>query len=101
LTQRERSRVELVAPPAPQAAPAHAPPAAKTKLSYKEQRELEALPARIDALEAEQKAIAAETADPQLYVRDAARAAALLERSARIEEELMAALERWEVLGAR
>jgi ATP-binding cassette subfamily F protein uup len=101
LTQRERSRVDVVAAPAPQTAPVAAPPSARTKLSYKEQRELDALPARIDALEAEQKAIAAETADPQLYVRDAARAASLLERAARIEDELMAALERWDALSSR
>ncbi len=102
LTQRERSRVApqaAQAPVAPRAAAA--PPAAKTKLSYKEQRELDALPARIEALEAEQKAIALATADPQLYVREPQRAAALHARSAQIEEELMAALERWEALGAR
>ena len=111
LQQRERSRVAPV-PLAPAAAPAaaasgsaSAPAAApatasRTKLSYKEQRELDALPARIEALEAEQQAIAAQTADPALFVSDAPRAAALLERSARIEDELMAALERWEALEA-
>jgi ABC transport system ATP-binding/permease protein len=101
LTQRERSRVEPVAPPPPPAPAPAAGPAPRGKLSYKEQRELDALPARIDALEAEQQALAAQTADPQLYARDAQRAAALLERSARIEEELMAALERWEALSSR
>src|SRR5262249_2479471 len=41
---------------APRAAPVAAPaPAKARKLSYKEQRELDALPARIEALEAEQK----------------------------------------------
>jgi hypothetical protein len=34
-------------------------------------------------------------------VSDPPRAAALLERSAQIEAELMAALERWEALGSR
>ncbi|HET9976958.1 MAG TPA: ATP-binding cassette domain-containing protein [Burkholderiaceae bacterium] len=101
LTQRERARVP---PAAPVAAPAAAPPPAlrvPNKLSYKEQRELDALPARIEALEAEQKSIAELTADPALYAADPQRAAALLDRSAQIEDELMAALERWETLGAR
>jgi len=101
LTQRERARVAPgVAAPAPAAAP---PPAAKSgsKLSYKEQRELDALPARIEALEGEQKVIAELTGDPMLYASDPSRAASLLERSAQIEDELMAALERWETLGAR
>jgi ATP-binding cassette subfamily F protein uup len=71
------------------------------KLSYKEQRELDGLPARIEALEAEQKALAVALADPQLYVVDGQRAAALGARHAQIEDELMAALERWEALAAR
>ena len=104
LTQRERARTALpAAPPAP-VAPTPAVPApatARGKLSYKEQRELEALPARIEALEAEQKAIGELTADPSLYARDPQRAASLHERSAQIEDELMAALERWQALEGR
>ena len=68
------------------------------KLSYKEQRELEALPERIEALEAEQKAIDAELADGGLFACDPKRAADMTTRHARIEDELMAALERWEAL---
>ncbi|HET9821625.1 MAG TPA: ATP-binding cassette domain-containing protein [Burkholderiaceae bacterium] len=106
LTQRERARVAppsaVTAPvPAPSPAPAPAPAAARGKLSYKEQRELEALPARIEALEAEQKSIGELTADAALYARDPQRAAALHGRSAQIEDELMAALERWEALASR
>ncbi len=71
----------------------------KKKLSYKEQRELDALPGRIEALEAEQKAIAAELADGSLYTRDGARAAQLTARTAALDDELLAALERWEALG--
>jgi ATP-binding cassette subfamily F protein uup len=77
-----------------------APPARARKLSYKEQRELEALPSLIDALEAEQKAIAARLTDGSLYQIDPAQAAALAARSMQIEEELLVALERWEALGA-
>ncbi len=80
------------------AASASAP--AKRKLSYKEQRELEALPGQIEALEAEQKALRLELEDTGIYQRDAQRAAALHARDAAIEDELMQALERWEELGA-
>jgi len=82
-------------PPQPVANPA----VAKRKLSYKEQRELEALPQRIEALEAEQKAIAAELGDGLLYARHPERAAALAQRHATSEDELLQALERWEALG--
>ena len=75
-------------------------PVAKRKLSYKEQRELEQLPGHIAALEAEQAALRAELADGTLYARDAARATALHARDGAIEEALMQALERWELLGS-
>ncbi|KJS76482.1 MAG: ABC transporter ATP-binding protein [Comamonadaceae bacterium BICA1-1] len=88
------------ATPASSAPPPVPPPAAaKRKLSYKEQRELEALPQRIEALEAEQKAIAAELGDGLLYARHPERAAALAQRHAASEDELLQALERWEALG--
>ncbi|MCJ0761690.1 ATP-binding cassette domain-containing protein [Variovorax terrae] len=75
----------------------------KKKLSYKEQRELDALPGLISALEQEQQAVQAELADDtqgSIYLRDADRAAQLNARHAEIENELMAALERWETLGS-
>ena len=72
----------------------------KKKLSYKEQRELEQLPAQIDALEAEQKAIREELADGSLYSRDGARATALHTRDGEIEDLLMQALERWSALSS-
>jgi ATP-binding cassette subfamily F protein uup len=89
----------VAAPSAPRAAAS--PPATKTKLSYKEQRELAALPARIEALEAEQRDIEAQLADGAIYASDPPRAAALHARSAQIEEALMAALERWASLDSR
>ena len=73
--------------------------AGRRKLSYKEQRELEALPGQIEALEAEQAGIRAELADGSLYGSDLQRAIALQQRDGEIEEALMAALERWEQLG--
>jgi ATP-binding cassette subfamily F protein uup len=79
-----------------------APPPAARKLSFKEQRELDALPARIDALETEQKTISERLASTELYTDEPPkRVAELQARYAAIEEELLAALERWEILGSR
>lgn len=70
----------------------------KKKLSYKEQRELDQLPDRIAALEAEQQTLHAALADGSLYSTDPARATAMTTRAAAIDDELMAALERWTTL---
>ena len=71
------------------------------KLSYKEQRELDELPGRIEALEAEQAQLAALLADADAYTRDPKGIAAAQVRIAKIDDELLEALERWEVLGQR
>ena len=90
-----------VAAPSPAAAaPAAAPKARTTKLSYKDQRELDALPQQIEALETEQAALRAQLADGSLYASDPARATALSQRDAEIEQALLLALERWEALSA-
>ena len=86
-------------PELPSTAPAAPPPKAR-KLSFKEQRELDSLPERIAALETEQQAIATQLADGRLYATDNARALSLAARSAQIDVDLLAALERWETLGA-
>ena len=75
-------------------------PGAKRKLSYKEQRELEQLPDLITALEEEQAAIRKELENPAIYARDNARAMQLHARDGEIEEALMQALERWELLSS-
>jgi ATP-binding cassette subfamily F protein uup len=75
------------------------PPTKAKKLGFKEQRELDGLPAAIAALEAEQQGINEALADGTLYASDNARALEMSTRSAQIDEELMAALERWETLG--
>jgi ATP-binding cassette subfamily F protein uup len=84
----------------PLATPAAAPAVKTRKLSFKEQRELDGLPAAIAALEAEQKSITEALADGSLFAKDNAKALALTSRAAQIDEELMTALERWETLGA-
>jgi len=105
--QRERQRV-APSPPAPPAvvprgrasAPAQPSPG-RSKLSYRETRELQALPDRIEVLEAEQKALGERLADASIYRSDPQRAAELHARWSAIEDELMACLERWEALSAR
>ena len=80
-------------------APAAPPPAKAKKLGFKEQRELDGLPDLIAALEAEQKEITEALADGSLYSIDNVRAMRIATRNAQIDDELMVALERWEVLG--
>jgi ABC transport system ATP-binding/permease protein len=89
-------------PPAAKAVAAAPVAAAKPrKLSYKEQRELDELPKRIETLEAEQKELATFLAQPESYTKEADRAMKAQARHARIDDELLAAMERWEALGAR
>ena len=71
---------------------------ARRKLSYKEQKELELLPAQIESLETEQAEITQALADGSLFVTDHARAQELSQRMVAIEESLMRALERWSEL---
>jgi ATP-binding cassette subfamily F protein uup len=88
--------------PAAAVAATPSPAPAARKLSFKEQRELDALPARIDALETEQKTISERLASTELYTAEPPqRIAELQARYAVIDEELLAALERWEILGSR
>ena len=70
------------------------------KLSYKDQRELEALPGRIEALEAELEQLHATMADPDFYKRDKDAIAELQNRIAAINAELATAYARWEALDA-
>ena len=96
--ERASAAVTPSTPSAP-ATPAAAAPAKTRKLSFKDQRELDGLPAAIAALEAEQQAIAEALADGSLFASDNARAMQLSARNAQIDDELMVALERWEELG--
>jgi len=103
LAYRSRLQAETApvakAPPAKPAAPA-APKPKKGGLSYKEQKELEALPGQIEALESEQADIAGRMADPTVYA-DHVKSAALHTRAAEIEVALLEMLGRWEELEAK
>jgi ATP-binding cassette subfamily F protein uup len=75
-------------------------PKPSVKLSYKEQKELEGLPALIESLEKEQQEIRDALADSSLFAKDPAKATAMFTRDAQIDEALLVALERWEKLSA-
>jgi ATP-binding cassette subfamily F protein uup len=73
------------------------------RMSYKEQRALEAirqelaeLPAHIEALETEQHRLSVAMADPTFYQRDSAEIAQTASRLKELEEELAQAYHRWE-----
>ena len=85
-----------VATPAPTAGQAP-----RAKLSYKEQRELDELPGRIEALEAEQAALAALIGGAELYTQGAGRIAEVTTRHSALDAELLALMERWEYLSQR
>ncbi|HVL75746.1 MAG TPA: ATP-binding cassette domain-containing protein, partial [Noviherbaspirillum sp.] len=91
-----------VAPKGPAAQPAAPRESGRSKkLSYKEQRELESLPDLISQLEAEQKRISEQLADPELYRTRPDEAQKLNQRFAEIDDELMASLEKWEAIEAK
>ncbi|WP_297393303.1 ATP-binding cassette domain-containing protein [Acidiferrobacter sp.] len=77
------------------AAPLAVPP---RKRSYKEQREIDEIPARIEVLETERTALQAACADPHFYEQGEAKIASLFERLAIIEQELSERYARWEAL---
>ena len=74
---------------------------APKKLSFKEQREYDSLPSTIEALEQEQAALNSALADGRLYVSDPKDAADKAARVLQIDDELLAAMERWEALSLR
>jgi ABC transport system ATP-binding/permease protein len=68
------------------------------KLSFKEQRDLDELPKKIEVLGAEQTQVRAKLADGSIYSIDPALALQLTQRDAELDELLLAAMERWESL---
>ncbi len=73
----------------------------KKKLSFKEARELEEIPARLESLEAEQKELARRLADPAIYKDRGIDVKAMAARNGAIDTELTGLLARWEELEAR
>jgi len=114
-SQAEKAELPAISTP-PARKPAQASPASSTretppataaprKLTYKEQRALEAqkrelaeLPGLIEVLESEQHQLTTAMADPVFYQRDSAEIAQAANRLKEIEEELAQAYQRWEEL---
>ena len=80
--------------------PAQPVPPARRKLGYKEARELEALPARIEALEGLIARLGLDMQDPAFYQQDAAAIVAANAELASKQQELDAAYQRWAELDA-
>jgi ATP-binding cassette subfamily F protein uup len=103
-----RQRAEVPPPPAIQAdeKPSRAVmstagrPGTK-KLSYKERRELDELPARIETLEKEHRELNEAVADPHFYTQPATTITASLERLSAIDRELLELYARWDGLVSR
>ncbi|MBU3735876.1 MAG: ABC transporter ATP-binding protein, partial [Methylobacterium sp.] len=77
------------------------PKPAGTRLSFKEQRELDALPGEIEALEQEQTEIQARLGDPGLYRSQPQQVKQLQSRLQQIEQDIEVAMQRWEALENR
>ncbi|UKK85433.1 ATP-binding cassette domain-containing protein [Sphingopyxis sp. BSN-002] len=71
------------------------PPQARKKLSYKDQRDYDLLPARIEEIEKEMAAIETELSDGSLFTRDNARFNALTTKLDKLREEKGLAEDRW------
>jgi ATP-binding cassette subfamily F protein uup len=97
LRQRRPPEAPKASRPAGKPAARAAAPA-KRKLSYKDARELEQLPGRIEALEEEQRRLHATLADPAFYRQEGGEVVRVRTRLEALERELAAAYERWEVL---
>ena len=86
---------EAKAEPAPVAPPVMETQPAKKKLSYKLQRELEALPGQIDEVEQAIEALQREISEAGFYQQPAEATAAVLARLESLQQELDGLLERW------
>jgi ABC transport system ATP-binding/permease protein len=73
----------------------------KQKLSYKEQRELDELPAKIEALEREQTELNAQLAEGSIFRTDPKRASEISKRAGELDELILEAMTKWEVLATR
>ena len=84
--------------PTAQASPPPRAAVGPRRRSYKEQRELDALPGRIQLLEAQQRELQQAISDPELFLRQPAEAGALLKRLQGLELEIETAYARWDTL---
>lgn len=97
----QQALAKAPAPAKPAAQPAEVKPKVATKLSFKEQRELEEIPQRIEQLEREQEEIAAALGSANLYRDNPVHARQLQERTSAVENELLTLMTRWEELESK
>lgn len=95
-SQNQKKNEPLVSEPAKQEKPKAE--TKKVKLSYKEQRELEELPAKMEALEADIDALQTEVNSADFFSKEIAYTQEKLQALAEKEAELEQAFERWEML---
>jgi ATP-binding cassette subfamily F protein uup len=98
---RQRKLPEPQSASAPAAAAMRTARRAATKLSYKDERELAALPAAIEALEAEQAELAARVSEPEFWRGAAAEQARVQQRLAALPAQIEQAYARWAELEAQ
>jgi len=100
---RRLAALETERQTAPTGQPVMAPKAVKkqTKLSYKEQRELETLPLEIEAMETEKTAIEARFCQPDYFTASPAASQADQQRLSTLESQLATAYSRWEAIEAK
>ena len=73
----------------------------KTKLGYKDQRELDQLPGEIEALEANVAALQSTIAEPTFYSQDSAQVQQTLQELSTAEASLELRIQRWDDLETR
>jgi ATP-binding cassette subfamily F protein uup len=81
-------------------APVRPPSSQPKRLSYKDRRELDALPSRIEKLEAESHALAEQMGSPEFYQKPSAEIVTAQQRLHAVQTELAAAYHRWQELEA-
>jgi len=96
-----KHRVAAPAPAKQEAKPDVTKPKTASKMSFKEQQELEEIPRRIEVLEREQEDIAAALGSGTLFRDNPAHAKQLSQRAAEIEEQMLDLMARWEALESR
>lgn len=102
MLQSRRMTSETAVPVKPEAKkePARPQKERPRKLTFKEQKELDALPKRIEELEAEQQQIQKDLADPAFYRESGNKVSEYKTRLETLEKELTEAYTRWEELEA-
>ena len=98
---RQRAQPVAVVAEKPKAAAVKENPKTAAKLSYKEQRELDELPKKIELLEADLDELHKTMADPDFYKQGSAKMAEVQKQLDELEQLLSVTYKRWEALDAQ